>query len=430
MKRHLETPDEKDETFKVCKPCDPKEACPSYGSQNYWDERYKNNYSNDDSTSTQKEQKEDEGKDIEEGSPGFSWYFSYNELKPLLLPLVFGRGEEEEDAWSDCDDMEEILEGDDDEEEEEVDDSGEDNDGDDDAKEDAEEEEAQAIENDKLEIEEKSNDNEEEIDNEENPDEQMDAFKIDPNRPPRKILEIGCGDAPLGDELCKNILHIQEMTKTDAKLAVDQIICFDYSQCVIDLLLKRQIEEKDTTSRTNQEQSSKDDLKVDYKVHDARDLPYKDGEFHVIVDKGTLDAMLSDKAQGKKNCIKIVSEAARTLAIDGYIVIVSHLNANGPKGLLWVDEVLVNGLKDGDGVSNWRIEVHGNDVDDNDDEESPDGKVNVKEMEENEDEDDEALSKDYGPAVYIIRKMEVSEEEREKRSEDDSSRVDMKFFGY
>ncbi len=90
--------------------------------------------------------------------------------------------------------------------------------------------------------------------------------------------------------------------------AVRRIVCFDYSETVIDALLKKQQEE---------ESQSKNRLSVEYKVHDARDLPYSDREFHVVIDKGTLDAMLSHKEDGKDNCIKILSESARILEENG-----------------------------------------------------------------------------------------------------------------
>jgi hypothetical protein len=399
-----------------CNPSDPKASCPSYGSQHYWDERYQKNNSSD---PKDRDQQKDENED-DETSPGFSWYFTYNELRPLLLPLVLGRGEEEE-AWSDCDEeMEDIL-----------DDDGEDDEADEDSEiKNANEEEADSQEDNKDDgvdgdnssniddedidgLEENENENSS-IDDDERPDVE-ESFTFDPNRSPQTVLEIGCGDAPVGDELCRNVLQIQEKTKVDAKKMVDRIVCFDYSKTCIDFQQEKQRQEqKEQPTELNSKEST---LRVDYKVHDARDLPYKDKEFNVIIDKGTLDAMLSDKVEGKNNCVKIISEAARTLAIEGYLLIVSHLNANGPEGLSWVDEVLAAGLKDGDSESSFRIEVHGNDAGDDDEQDG----LKVKETEENEED-----SKHYGPAVYIIQKKDNSQ----TKSAEECPRVDMKFFGY
>ena len=406
MKRKIEEAStEEARDPRTCTPCDEKSECPSYGSQNYWDERYKKNYSSDTKDKDESKGKNGNKDDTadEEASPGFAWYFSYDELKPLLLPLVLGRDEAEEE-WSDCDDeMEEILEGDDDEvdaadgkSDEEVDEDEDDDESDQEIFQEEEDEEVEEDGNDAEETPQQEN--------------EFADFELDPNRSPRSVLEIGCGDAPLGEELCKNMHEIEAKTKIDAKKIAERIICFDYSKSCIDLLEKHQ-----------KTQKSENGLQVDYKVHDARDLPYNDKEFDVIIDKGTLDAMLSDKAQGTKNCVKIISEAARTLAIDGYILIVSHLNANGPEGLSWVNEVLITGLKDGDGECSWRIEVHGNDAQERDDEGEG---MKVKETTEDEEE-----SKNYGPAVYIIRKVDMKGN-GEKSSEDDFQRADVKFFGY
>ena len=130
--------------------------------------------------------------------------------------------------------------------------------------------------------------------------------------------------------------------------------------------------------------------------------------------------MLSDKIEGEKNCIKIISEAARALAVDGFILIVSHLNANGDEGLAWANDVLSVGLKDGDGASDYHVEVHSNDCH-GDDGISENGEVNLDIQEESAASD----NKEYGPAVYIIKKVK-----QQGGARDGSSRVDMKFVGY
>ena len=448
-------------------PSNEKAQCPSYGSQNYWDERYKNNYNTEDenekksvvSKKSLSARTTDQEGDREEGSPGFSWYFTYNELKPLLLPLLLGRDEEEEE-WSDCDmgEMEEILEGSDtnsensnkDDESNNDDIKSDDEDEDEDKDKGPEEEHASTNGADEKEDsgnlqsknshpgeEENADDDDSDIgnDNEEglNDDDMYAKKYIDPSHPPKKFLEIGCGDAPVGAALCKDILHLQEIAKLDARHVVDQIICFDYSPKCIDILVtQQQQQDADSTSvlveKKGQQQrdNSKDKLRVQYKVHDARDLPYEDKEFHVVMDKGTLDAMLSDKAEGKKNCIKIISEAARVLAVDGYILIVSHLNANGPEGMSWVNEVVVKGLKDGDSTGcDWRIEVHGNDAD-NEDEDDVEVEVEGGGILKEQD----VTEAHYGPAVYIIRKMPGSSSASNANKEEELSRVDLKFFGY
>lgn len=82
------------------------------------------------------------------------------------------------------------------------------------------------------------------------------------------------------------------------------------------MLIKQQKEAQEQDNNSLKENI----LQVEYEVHDARDLPYKNAEFNVVIDKGTLDAMLSDKQMGKKSCVKIISEASRVLAVDGEMI--------------------------------------------------------------------------------------------------------------
>ena len=91
-------------------------------------------------------------------------------------------------------------------------------------------------------------------------------------------------------------------------------------------------------------------------------------------------------------------------------MIVSHINAHTEKGISWLNEIVVPGLRAGSGKSQWNVEVHGGDVPDIDGE------------------DDEA-SVDPGPAVYIIHKGEV---DIDRPTTDDSSppTVPLRFFSY
>lgn len=351
---------------KVCKPCNSEDECPSYGSQNYWEDRYKNNYGNDDNK--KKEQ---------EGEAGFSWYFTYEELSPLILPLVLGRDEEDDEDWSsdEEDEVEEI-------EEEEM----------------VEEEEIEDTEQ----IAQDEEDIQDDVEGEEDTTQLLPTLKKIDGKTPAKILEIGCGDVPLGNGLCEELLVMEQNSDVKLKDVVENIICFDYSKACIDILQKIQ----------SQQTQKKDSLQVDYKVHDARKLPYESRTFQLVMDKGTLDAMLADKVQGRGNCVKIVSEAARTLVMDGYILIVSHLNANNAEGYEWANDILTTGLKSGDSDCNWQIEVHGNDVEEE----------NGNEDDENDTEDDDE-SKNYGPAVYICKKVA-------KKNKDNECKVGMKFLGY
>ena len=105
----------------------------------------------------------------------------------------------------------------------------------------------------------------------------------------------------------------------------------------------------------------------------------------------------------------------------------------------WIDEVVVVGLKAGDAVSNWRIEVHsgGNDDDDECEGQTTATSICIQD-EQNEDtlaKDDQAEENTSGPAVYIIRKLSIdmdATENEDKQNTDNqrNPRVEIKFFGY
>jgi hypothetical protein len=154
------------------------------------------------------------------------------------------------------------------------------------------------------------------------------------------------------------------------------------------------------------------DTILDYQVADARKMPqYKDKSIELVLEKGTLDAMLSDKEAGVTNCIAIVTEIARVLTIGGYIVLVSHLNAHTKNGIEWLHEVILPGLRSGGRNATWEIEVHGSDGTDDVDT----GKV--------------AAPISPGPCVYIIHKM-VAQAEDESAGTKETPNIPLSFFTY
>ena len=167
-----------------------------------------------------------------------------------------------------------------------------------------------------------------------------------------------------------------------------------------------------------QEMKNETGIPVLYEVGDARDLSYKNESFEIILEKGTLDAMLSD-SDGVSNCRKIVAECARLLTIGGYFVIISHLNAHVESGLEWLNNVVVPGLRSTAAAGNndfeWLIEVHGSDV------EIP-----------SDDEDEEKEIESPGPAVYFIEKVGLAKQEDTKTRSDDQQKptIPLKFFSY
>jgi Methyltransferase domain len=139
------------------------------------------------------------------------------------------------------------------------------------------------------------------------------------------------------------------------------------------------------------------DVSLSFEVIDARKLPYDSGSFDLILEKGVLDAMLSDPENGRANCLEILSECSRVLVYDGYMVIVSHQNAETEAGKRWLEDVVFRGLQRAPG-SSWIVEIHVGGYDD----ETPPGMV--------------------GPAVYIIQKT--------KANGDDEGCVEVRSYSY
>lgn len=226
-------------------------ATPSYGTKEYWDSRYANHTNEEKIT----QQKDCDTKNTIEDEPEahHAWYFTYEELSPLILPLI-----------EHCNDYDKKNQG-----------------------------------------------------NNSTDDENAGGGVT--------VLEIGCGDVPMGPDL---------LAEAGAKLR--QIICCDYSSVCIDALLHHHALDN----------KNPNDDKLQYTTADARKMPqYADRSMDVILDKGTLDAMLSDEKDGKRNSIAIVQECARVLRIgSGGMLIVSHLNANNIKGMDWLQSVVFEGL--------------------------------------------------------------------------------------
>jgi SAM-dependent methyltransferase len=152
---------------------------------------------------------------------------------------------------------------------------------------------------------------------------------------------------------------------------------------------------------------------LDFETADARKLAYGDESFELILEKGTLDAMLADKENGIKNCQTIIGECARVVKQGGFIVVVSHLNAHVQNGKEWLNQVVLAGLRAKSKNFRWEIEVHGND-----------GLDALLEAEE----DGEALMDDNpGPCVYIIYKTGRCQEDPQDA---DPPSVPVRFYTY
>lgn len=389
---------------------------PAYGTQEYWENRYKNN-----ANGGKSEKNEDDPEAFH------AWYFQFDELAPILLPLIVGSAEyeaneddnddpseverEKEEAsngvqsettekqgtassFSEDKDDADNTNSDDAEQNDKDLDGSETNDGDgdgDDCSDTGSYEGFEIVE----------------MDEEDDDDADSVAQRVGlAKNGPISVLEVGCGDVPLGLDLALSVQKFGNQTKQDPSQILEKIVCLDYSKSVIQTMKDEQ----------QQSQKSEQSIPLLYEVGDARDLVYKNESFEVILEKGTLDAMLSDSdGLGQTNCRKIVSECGRVLKIGGYFVIISHLNAHVESGMEWLNNVIVPGLRAA-GKYEWLIEVHGSDIEipsDDDDE----GEGNEKEIES------------PGPAVYFIEKVGVLAE-KETGASDEQPTIPLKFYNY
>lgn len=385
---------------------------PKYGTKEYWEARYKSHLPGmhmDETSCTL------DGVVLSKDAtkPGHEWYFTYDELRPLIIPLILGTLDNtvaEGDYDDEDDDAESWIE-------EEVE-MGSDN----------EDDEAEA-EDDNDSTKQQTNCDDE--DSAQHNTAQNDTAELSgtidmANFKPKKVLEIGCGDKPLGTCLVSDLISMQsDDNGLNVHQVLGEVMCIDYSETVVQTLIAQQKDELNCNSSTKQGDTEQDttqsseQLVPSFQAMDARSLPLDSNSYDLILEKGTLDAMLSDENEGASNCIQIVKEMARVTSEGGAILIVSHLNANEQKGMDWLGHVVFRGLKDeflerrktrkersthtsedtgskDDMMKEyvWSVEVHGGDgkyLDANGDEKEPsDNDIPI-----------------YGPAVYIIKKKSV-----------------------
>jgi hypothetical protein len=408
------------------------QPAPDYGSKEYWEARYKNNLDTCDSgtaDNSRESLKVVEGVQLStEIQAGHAWYFSYEELRPLILGLILDKDDDKPVEMNDY-----VMDEEDDWEEDHDDDDNEIN-GEaseqDDGDEQEYESEADACEN-------ESNDN---------TDESIDLLEASlkqstPQLRCKSILEIGCGDVPLGSSLTTELNSLQLSTGCNARNIVSSVECTDYSEVVIESLNKQQQELQKVDQEQKQQVEKYTPIYPKYTTNDARHLPHNANSISLILEKGTLDAMLSHPSEGISNSMSIVKEMARVVQVGGAILIVSHLNAREEKGMEWVNDVMMAGLRqewverkkrrecqqenennDNNVEILWSIEVHG-------------GETNE------EDNTSEEHEPDYGPAVYILKKrgversifndiMQIKKQKNGNEDEDEMPPVKLEFLTY
>jgi len=420
-----------------------KRPTPKYGSKEYWEARYKSHLpdvdaipenapanaapaSENNNGNTDGEQNDCVLDGVvlskEATKPGHEWYFSYDELRPLILPLILGNPDTEQDEESWAEEEEEEGEWTEEGQKEKGDDgsTAAENDN---GENHIDKEESEVDEETADHTESSTNENAPEDSEEENDPADLLAGIDTTTHKPKLVLEVGCGDKPLGTSLASDLTSMQSVTGFGAQHVVKEVTCIDYSEIVVQSLIEEQKKEQEKEqSSESKDGESTDNLRATFQALDARSLPFPSNTYDIILEKGTLDAMLSDEEEGVSNCILIVKEMARVTSEGGAILIVSHLNASEPKGMGWLEDVVFQGLKDeflerqqlkkdkkavkGDETPKegddddekeyvWSVEVHGGD-----------GKYLDANGDEIEDPDDDAIPI-YGPAVYIVKKKSV-----------------------
>jgi hypothetical protein len=396
---------------------DKRSKPPEYGQQEYWNARYRDVLLESTKNSRDRD-------DADSQLPYHDWYFTYDELRPILMPLLFGPQSHM------------FLSNDENEQDNEVDSDVSDNsivnqtadvaDGQHETSLLADSDHSIDL-SDKEEVE--GGDNYDDDDDDEEYEEFCDDNDDEPvARPglvgkagPITILEVGCGDRPLGSALAVELwsrMTDAETTVTISAAAIKKIICSDYSPIVIDVMKKEYFTAKANDDLPTTAVNVNDDHKtshcsfgeipLQFEVLDATALPYSANSIELVLEKGTLDAVISDKTHGRKNAIRIMSECARVVLVGGYIVLISHLNAHFPAGLSWLETVVFAGLKQGDGSCDWMIEVHGK-----------------SELSRADDESVDSIPAGAtGSAVYIIHKLAPAEVAQR------SGTVPVRFFGY
>ncbi|KAF8745471.1 hypothetical protein AX14_008897 [Amanita brunnescens Koide BX004] len=114
-----------------------------------------------------------------------------------------------------------------------------------------------------------------------------------------RILVLGCGNSTLSEEMWDD--------------GYQNVVNIDYSSVVIEQMRQRQ-----ASSRPG----------MQWHEMDVRDLKFEEGAFDVVIDKGTMDAMIKGSlwdppASVVEDCTKEVDEAIRVLRKGGIFIYLS-----------------------------------------------------------------------------------------------------------
>ncbi|XP_077867422.1 citrate synthase-lysine N-methyltransferase CSKMT, mitochondrial-like isoform X2 [Saccoglossus kowalevskii] len=116
---------------------------------------------------------------------------------------------------------------------------------------------------------------------------------------PFQLLDIGCGTSDFSSKLFSDIK------------ASKLLYCIDFSQNAISHLVSLNMDS--TTSLDHQ---------IQFIIADATSLPFTSSTFDLVIDKGTLDAVLRND-NGADMAVSAISEAIRVLKTNGHFLQIS-----------------------------------------------------------------------------------------------------------
>lgn len=144
-----------------------------------------------------------------------------------------------------------------------------------------------------------------------------------------------------------------------------------------------------------------------YRALDASKLPFPDSSVPLVLEKGTLDAVISHPTLGPSLAGRILAEMARVSS--RYLVVVSHVDLNTEVGEDWMRDVFAPALVEGDKdpLVHFKVRAH-------------------LAAAEEDGEDEEDGGGEGSPGVYVVEKLRRKETRAlKKRPPEGLERVDV-----